>query len=149
VADKARRLEELFADYNTVGLTSVCDRDASLDEIALFKELRQRGRLTVRVSVSQHIDSIGSLTNIQANIRRVAQDPLFKSGRLVAHHRHQNLSRWRDAHGQRLHATALGRERHLRHPRSGIPRRALHLPGAAGADGAHGVECGLQFTAHS
>ena len=31
----------------------------------------------MRVSVSQHIDSIGSLTNILASIRQVAQSPLF------------------------------------------------------------------------
>jgi hypothetical protein len=32
----------LFADYNTVGLTSVGDRDASPEEIDVYKELRQR-----------------------------------------------------------------------------------------------------------
>jgi len=77
-AEKVERLRELFADYNAVGLTSVCDRNAGSDEIETYKELRRSGGLTVRVSLSQHIDSIGSLTNIQANIRRVAQDPLFK-----------------------------------------------------------------------
>jgi predicted amidohydrolase YtcJ len=76
--DKARRLAELFADYNAVGLTSVCERDASPEEIEVFKELRRRGGLTVRVSVSQHIDSIGALADIEAAIRRVAADPLFR-----------------------------------------------------------------------
>jgi len=75
--DKARRLAELFADYNAVGLTSVCDRDASPEEIEVFRELRRSGRLTVRVNVSQHIESIGALTNVEAAIRRVAADPLF------------------------------------------------------------------------
>ena len=77
-AEKVERLRELFADYNAVGLTSVCDRNAGSDEIETYKQLRASGSLTVRVSLSQHIDSIGSLTNIQASIRRVAQDPLFK-----------------------------------------------------------------------
>lgn len=75
---KARRLAELFADYNSAGLTSVCDRDAKPADIDLYRELRRSGRLTVRVSVSQHVESLGPLDEIQANIRRVAQDALFK-----------------------------------------------------------------------
>src|SRR5262245_19775777 len=58
-ADKVRRLKELFADYNSVGITSVGDRDTSLDEIETYKELLQSGGLTVRASLSQHIESIG------------------------------------------------------------------------------------------
>ena len=67
-----------MADYNSAGLTSVCDRDAMPEEIDLYRELRQRGRLTVRMNLSQHIESLGAHGEIQANIRRVAQDPLFK-----------------------------------------------------------------------
>ncbi len=77
-ADKGRRLRELFADYNAVGLTSVCDRNANLDEIETYKQLRARDELTVRVSLSHHLDSIGPLENILARIREVTQDPLFR-----------------------------------------------------------------------
>ena len=77
-SEKAQRLRDLFADYNSVGLTSVCDRNASPDGIELYRELRDRGELTVRVSLSQHIDSIGPLDGILKNIRQVSQDPLFK-----------------------------------------------------------------------
>ncbi|MBI3415147.1 MAG: amidohydrolase [Verrucomicrobia bacterium] len=77
-AEHARRLRELFADYNSVGITSICDRDASAEGVELYRQLREREELTVRVRVSQHIDSIGSLTNIEANIRAVAQSPLFQ-----------------------------------------------------------------------
>ena len=49
--DKVRRLKELFADYNSVGITSVCDRDASLDEIETYKELHRSGGLTVRANL--------------------------------------------------------------------------------------------------
>ena len=34
--------------------------------------------LTVRVAVSHHIDTAGSLSDIQASIRRVAEHPLFR-----------------------------------------------------------------------
>ena len=77
-AEKVERLGELFADYNAVGLTSVCDRNAGSDEIETYKQLRASGSLTVRVSLSQHIDSIGALDTILSRIRQVSQDPLFK-----------------------------------------------------------------------
>lgn len=40
--------------------------------------MRESGRSTVRVALSQHIDAEGDIETIQANIRRVAEDPLFK-----------------------------------------------------------------------
>ncbi len=76
-AEKVQRLRELFADYNAVGLTSVCDRNASPDEIETYQELRQGGGLTVRVSLSHHIDSIGPLDGILTAIRAVSRHPLF------------------------------------------------------------------------
>jgi len=77
-AEKASRLMELFADYNRVGLTGVCERDADVDEIEMYRELRDTGRLTVRVRISQHIGSIGPMSDILASIRRVAEDPLHR-----------------------------------------------------------------------
>jgi predicted amidohydrolase YtcJ len=77
-AERARRLAELFADYNSVGITSVGERDASPEEIEVFQELRRSGPLTVRVNVSHHVESIGALTNVEASIRRVAAHPLFR-----------------------------------------------------------------------
>lgn len=77
LADRVRRQAELFADYNAVGLTTVCDRDAGPEQLELYQELRRTGRLSVRVQVSQHIDSLGPLDQIQDKIRRVARDPLF------------------------------------------------------------------------
>ena len=76
--DEQRLLAELFRDYNAVGITAVCDRDASPEQIEIYRGLRESGRSTVRVALSQHIDSEGDIETIQANIRRVAEDPLFK-----------------------------------------------------------------------
>jgi predicted amidohydrolase YtcJ len=75
-ADRLARLKELFADYNSVGITSICDRDASLDSITRYRELRDQGGLTVRVSCSQGIASTGDIAKIQAQIRSVARNPL-------------------------------------------------------------------------
>jgi predicted amidohydrolase YtcJ len=76
--DRYRRLIELFKDYNSVGVTSICDRDASSGAIEQYKKLRARGDLTLRVSISQGVGTLGEITKIQENIRRVAEDPLFK-----------------------------------------------------------------------
>jgi len=76
--EKRQRLLELFRDYNSVGLTAICDRDASTAAIGLYKELRDRNALTVRVAVSQDIPYLGPLEKIQEQIRAVAADPLFK-----------------------------------------------------------------------
>lgn len=78
--DRLRRLKELFADYNAVGITSVGDRDASPAEIELFSKLQAQGALSVRVNVSHHIDSVGPIEEIEAKIHRVAQHPLFTAG---------------------------------------------------------------------
>ncbi len=77
--DRIARLEQLLADYNSVGLTSVCERDADLDDLETYRELRARGPLTVRLSLSQHTESIGSIAAIEAGIRRVVEDPLFRN----------------------------------------------------------------------
>src|ERR1051326_1929041 len=75
---KTKRLLELFKDYQASGFTSVCDRDASETAIELYRNLRSQNQPPLRLSVSQHIDTLGPLTEIQANIRRVAASRLFK-----------------------------------------------------------------------
>jgi predicted amidohydrolase YtcJ len=77
-SEKSKRVLQLFKDYNSVGLTSICDRDASPDAIDLYKQLRRKEDLTLRLSVSQHIDTLGPIAQIQEKIRAVAAEPLFK-----------------------------------------------------------------------
>ena len=76
--DQQRCLAELFRDYNSVGLTAVCERDAAPDQIPVYRALRDSGRSNMRVALSYHISSEGDLATIQQNIRRVAEEPLFK-----------------------------------------------------------------------
>jgi predicted amidohydrolase YtcJ len=45
--------------------------------------MRDRGDLSVRVSVSQHVDTLGPLEQIQANIRKIGADPLRKPDPLL------------------------------------------------------------------
>src|SRR5438093_5303503 len=76
--ERTERLLALFKDYNSVGLTSIIDRDASISAINQYRQLRDQGRLPLRIAVSQHIDTSGDIEQVQKNIRQVAQDPLHK-----------------------------------------------------------------------
>ncbi len=78
VAEKVERLTELFADYNRVGLTTLCDRAADLGDMEVLRAYRQAGGQTVRIRVSRHIESIGPLAGVIRSIRDVADDPLFR-----------------------------------------------------------------------
>src|SRR6185436_14129583 len=59
--DTYRRTLELFKDYNSVGLTTVCDRDASPGAIGEYAKMRDAGDLPVRLAVSHHVDTIGTV----------------------------------------------------------------------------------------
>src|SRR5256885_7131106 len=52
-----RRTIELFHDYNSVGITSIGDRDAGADDIKRYQKMLADGKLSVRISVSRHIDT--------------------------------------------------------------------------------------------
>jgi predicted amidohydrolase YtcJ len=82
-SDRARRLLELFKDYTSVGITSIGDRDASVQDIERYKRILASGDLKLRVSISHHIDTIGPMETIQANIRKVAEDPLSRGDSLL------------------------------------------------------------------
>jgi predicted amidohydrolase YtcJ len=77
-ADRYRRTVDLFHDYNSVGITSIGDRNAGADDVKRYKKMLADGKLTVRISVSRHIDTIGPMEGIQNRIRAVANDPLRK-----------------------------------------------------------------------
>jgi predicted amidohydrolase YtcJ len=72
------RTLELFKDYNASGLTCVCDRAAEPDAIARYAKMRDAGELTVRMCVSEHVTTIGSMDSIRRHIRSIAASPLRK-----------------------------------------------------------------------
>lgn len=149
-ADKVRRLKELLADYNSVGITSVCDRDASLDEIETYKELRRGGALTVRANLSAHVESIGPLAGVLESIRQVSRDALFTerddSLRLIG------IKTFLD--GGMLTGSAYLREpwgvSEIYSIKDPAYRGVLFIPKERLVPMVRtAVECGLQFTAHS
>jgi predicted amidohydrolase YtcJ len=74
--DRNARLKLLFTDYNSVGITGICDRDASIEAIERYRDLRAQGKLTVRISCNQGIGSVGEAGKIEAQIRSVARNDL-------------------------------------------------------------------------
>jgi predicted amidohydrolase YtcJ len=78
--DRVARLKTLFADYNSVGLTMICDRNASPGGIEIYQRLKESGRMTVRTRLSHQMASIGKLEEIEERIRSVAKHPLFTGG---------------------------------------------------------------------
>jgi predicted amidohydrolase YtcJ len=76
--ERLARLETLFRDYNSVGLTTVADRDCSPDAINHYQRLREAGRLSVRMRISHGVDAGGRLDSIQAKIGEIAKHPLRK-----------------------------------------------------------------------
>ncbi len=78
--DQDRRLIELFKDYNSVGITAVIDRSASDGAIDRYRRLHEAGALTVRLGISRHVDNLGRLDEVLAEIRRTAEHPLRRGG---------------------------------------------------------------------
>ncbi len=72
------RLLELLRDYVASGITAIIDRDADRGEVETYRRLHAAGRLPLRVAISQSVGTIGSMEEIQQNIRRIAADPLCK-----------------------------------------------------------------------
>jgi predicted amidohydrolase YtcJ len=56
-AETQAHLVDLFKDYNSVGFTTIADRGASAESVKAYQELRDAGRLTVRLRVSHTIPS--------------------------------------------------------------------------------------------
>ncbi len=79
-SDRDRRLLELLADYSSVGLTSIIDRDASPKAVDRYERLHSSGALPVRVAISHHIETIGDLDKVRAEIRKVASHRLRHGG---------------------------------------------------------------------
>jgi predicted amidohydrolase YtcJ len=79
-ADRDRRLLELFADYASVGLTSVIDRDADPQGIDRYRRLHEAGALPIRVGISHGVSNLGPIDDVVKAIRKVADHPLRKGG---------------------------------------------------------------------
>ena len=78
--DRRRRLKELLAAYNKVGLTSIADRNASAEALELYEDLLEAGELTARVFVSFAVNAQEPLEDIRATISKLARHPRRRHG---------------------------------------------------------------------
>ena len=76
--DRLRRLKELFADYNAVGITSIVDRNASDQGVELYRELKQRDELSCRVFLSLSVNAQQPIEQIRERILQAAGGPLHE-----------------------------------------------------------------------
>lgn len=72
---RQERLRQLLADYNAVGLTSITDKDAGDDAVALYGALHAAGQLSCRVYVHGSVDAQQPLERIAQRIKDLAGSP--------------------------------------------------------------------------
>ncbi len=81
--DRYERLRALFKDYNSAGITGVCDGSASQSNLRLYQEMLAKDELSVRMAAQYYINTIGPIEDIQENIRKVAKNPLCNGGPML------------------------------------------------------------------
>ncbi|MCY2973334.1 MAG: amidohydrolase [Planctomycetota bacterium] len=74
--DRTSQLKRLISDYNSVGITSISDRNASDDNILTYRSLKDANELNCRVFLYYGINAADSMDNIQQKIRNAANSPL-------------------------------------------------------------------------
>lgn len=74
--EKLERLQLLFADYNSVGITAVADRNAGFEDLARYQKLREAGTLSVRMRASVSLDNSLPQEKVVARLDEVAKHPL-------------------------------------------------------------------------
>jgi predicted amidohydrolase YtcJ len=77
--DSAQRLEllrRLMQDYNSVGITSISDRNAGESDIAAYQALFERGEATCRVFMYYSLNADAPLAEIEKRLEAARQHPL-------------------------------------------------------------------------
>ncbi len=81
--DRYDRVLTLLKDYSSVGITGIGDGDVTQGDLDLFGRMLEKRELPVRVAAQYHVDTIGPIEQIQENIRKVSQHPLFRGGPML------------------------------------------------------------------
>ena len=78
--EEDERLLALARDYNATGITAIIDRAAKPVDVDRYTRLHEQKKMTVRVGISRHVETLGPLEPILAEIRAVAEHPLRRGG---------------------------------------------------------------------
>ena len=76
--EKLDLVKQLFADYNSVGFTTVADRGASSGNIAIYEKIHDAGDLTVRLRLSHTFPTGNLWPATEQAIEEILQHPLRK-----------------------------------------------------------------------
>jgi predicted amidohydrolase YtcJ len=82
-ADRLSRLRQLLADYNSVGITSIVDANASSGGIELYQQLLQQNELTTRTYLAYGVDAQAPLEKIEAQLKEAAAHPLHQYNEML------------------------------------------------------------------
>ncbi|HUS06579.1 MAG TPA: amidohydrolase [Bryobacteraceae bacterium] len=81
--DRKQRLKMLLADYNSVGITSISERDLGDSNLEIYRELKDRGELTCRVFVMYSVDAQMPVDQITARILAASRHPLHQYNNML------------------------------------------------------------------
>ncbi len=82
-AERAAALQRLLADYNRVGITTISERDADANEVAIYRDLRARDALTCRAFLARHVESNQPDPQIESEILAVRRSDLYQGDDLL------------------------------------------------------------------
>jgi len=75
---RKRQLKKQMAAYNSVGITTVSDRNASDSDLALYEALKNDGDLTCRIYAFHEVHQSLTPDEIEAKVASVAKSPFAK-----------------------------------------------------------------------
>lgn len=81
--DRRQRLKMLLADYNSVGITSISERDLGDDGIEIYRGLRDDGELTCRVYVMHSLDAQLPIDRIEQRVLSIAHSTLHSYNNML------------------------------------------------------------------
>jgi len=77
------QLKKLMTAYNSVGITTVSDRNASDDDLTLYMALKNDGALTCRIYAFHEVAATLTPDEIETKVADVAKSPLAKKDDLL------------------------------------------------------------------
>jgi len=81
--DRRNRLKMMLADYNSVGLTSISERDLGDDGVEAYSHLRDAGELTCRTYIMYSVDAQMPMDQIEARMLKAVHSPLHQYNNML------------------------------------------------------------------
>jgi predicted amidohydrolase YtcJ len=82
-ADRLQRLKMLLADYNSVGITSISERDLDDAGIELYRRLKDQGELNCRTYVMYAVNAELPVDQIEQRMLSASRSPLHRYNNML------------------------------------------------------------------